>query len=148
MKDLRLLQRKKSPRKEMTSLYQRMLTFFGRSDRVRTCGLNIPNVARYQLRHTPKYSVFFVKVIAEICAKRSRRELNSKITRCWVFGKCRKGKNCKRVSVFWRFVGCSPSGENSESVFRPRGAKDSVSFEYPYIIAKKCRVVNRQSDCS
>ena len=26
---------------------------FGRSDRVRTCGLNIPNVARYQLRHTP-----------------------------------------------------------------------------------------------
>ena len=27
MKDLRLLQTKKSPRKEMTSLYQRMLTF-------------------------------------------------------------------------------------------------------------------------
>ena len=25
----------------------------GRSDRVRTCGLNIPNVARSQLRHTP-----------------------------------------------------------------------------------------------
>ena len=25
----------------------------GRSDRVRTCGLNIPNVARYQLRYTP-----------------------------------------------------------------------------------------------
>ena len=25
----------------------------GRSDRIRTCGLNIPNVARYQLRHTP-----------------------------------------------------------------------------------------------
>lgn len=64
------------------------------------------------------------------------------------FRKVPKGKNCKRVSVFWRFVGCSPSGENSESVFRPRGAKDSVSFEYPYIIAKKCRVVNRQSDCS
>ena len=26
---------------------------FGRSDRVRTCGIDIPNVARYQLRHTP-----------------------------------------------------------------------------------------------
>ena len=31
---------------------------FGRSDRVRTCGLNIPNVARYQLRHTPKILTF------------------------------------------------------------------------------------------
>ena len=30
MKDLRLLQTKKSPRKEMTSLYQRMLTFMVR----------------------------------------------------------------------------------------------------------------------
>ena len=26
---------------------------YGRSDRIRTCGLNIPNVARYQLRYTP-----------------------------------------------------------------------------------------------
>ncbi len=25
----------------------------GRSDRVRTCGIDVPNVARYQLRHTP-----------------------------------------------------------------------------------------------
>lgn len=31
MKDLRLLQTKKSPRKEMTSLYQRMLTFMVRA---------------------------------------------------------------------------------------------------------------------
>ena len=31
--------------------------FSGRSDRVRTCGLNIPNVARSQLRYTP--IVFF-----------------------------------------------------------------------------------------
>ena len=30
---------------------------FGRSDRVRTCGIDIPNVARYQLRHTPIYSI-------------------------------------------------------------------------------------------
>ena len=28
--------------------------FFGRSDRIRTCGIDVPNVARYQLRHTPK----------------------------------------------------------------------------------------------
>ena len=26
---------------------------FGRSDRIRTCGIDVPNVARYQLRHTP-----------------------------------------------------------------------------------------------
>ena len=34
-----------------------MNTQYGRSDRVRTCGLNIPNVARYQLRHTPKTKI-------------------------------------------------------------------------------------------
>ena len=26
----------------------------GRSDRIRTCGIEVPNFARYQLRHTPK----------------------------------------------------------------------------------------------
>ena len=26
---------------------------FHRSDRIRTCGIDVPNVARYQLRHTP-----------------------------------------------------------------------------------------------
>ena len=35
----------------------RNLSIFGRSDRVRTCGIDIPNVARYQLRHTPIYSI-------------------------------------------------------------------------------------------
>ena len=37
--------------------------FFGRSDRIRTCGIDVPNVARYQLRHTPKcvkYSIFAI----------------------------------------------------------------------------------------
>ena len=29
------------------------LLLFGRSDRIRTCGIDVPNVARYQLRHTP-----------------------------------------------------------------------------------------------
>ncbi len=27
-----------------------------RSDRIRTCGINVPNVARYQLRHTPVFT--------------------------------------------------------------------------------------------
>ena len=31
-----------------------MNTRNGRSDRIRTCGIDVPNVARYQLRHTPK----------------------------------------------------------------------------------------------
>ena len=30
----------------------------GRSDRVRTCGIDVPNVARYQLRHTPMGEIF------------------------------------------------------------------------------------------
>ena len=30
--------------------------FLGPSDRVRTCGLMVPNHARYQLRYTRKYS--------------------------------------------------------------------------------------------
>lgn len=33
-------------------------SYYGRSDRIRTCGLNIPNVARYQLRYTPK--IYFI----------------------------------------------------------------------------------------
>ena len=38
-----------------------MNTRYGRSDRIRTCGIDVPNVARYQLRHTPKcekHSIF------------------------------------------------------------------------------------------
>ena len=31
----------------------KLVEFFGRSDRIRTCGIDVPNVARYQLRHTP-----------------------------------------------------------------------------------------------
>ena len=32
----------------------------GRSDRIRTCGLMIPNHARYQLRYTPKKQVGYL----------------------------------------------------------------------------------------
>ena len=35
-----------------------MNTGIGRSDRIRTCGIDVPNVARYQLRHTPICIVF------------------------------------------------------------------------------------------
>ena len=31
--------------------------FYHRSDKVRTCGLHVPNVARYQLRYTPIHYV-------------------------------------------------------------------------------------------
>ena len=33
-----------------------MNTRYGRSDRIRTCGIVVPNHARYQLRYTPKTS--------------------------------------------------------------------------------------------
>ena len=46
---------------------------FGRSDRIRTCGIDVPNVARYQLRHTPKcekYSIFrSFSVSGQICGQ-------------------------------------------------------------------------------
>ncbi len=33
-------------------------SIFGRSDRTRTCGIEVPNFARYQLRHTPIVFIF------------------------------------------------------------------------------------------
>ena len=33
---------------------------FGRSDRIRTCGIMVPNHARYQLRYTPDYIIHFL----------------------------------------------------------------------------------------
>ena len=50
-----------------------MNTRYGRSDRIRTCGIDVPNVARYQLRHTPKcekYSIFrSISVSGQICGQ-------------------------------------------------------------------------------
>ena len=47
---------------------------FGRSGRIRTDGIEVPNFARYQLRHTPmgeKYSVFSVKSVSgQICGQK------------------------------------------------------------------------------
>lgn len=41
----------------------------GRGDRARTCDLNVPNVARYQLRYTPMrlvYQMFFGSMQASV----------------------------------------------------------------------------------
>ena len=43
-----------------------MTTRYGRSDRVRTCGIDVPNVARYQLRHTPKIFNFFSTMVKPV----------------------------------------------------------------------------------
>ena len=48
-----------------------MNTGIGRSDRIRTCGIDVPNVARYQLRHTPMcdfYSILgqFLQVVKSV----------------------------------------------------------------------------------
>ena len=51
--------RRRKQRKRLRELLPKAK--FGRSDRIRTCGIDVPNVARYQLRHTPKcekYSIF------------------------------------------------------------------------------------------
>ena len=50
---------------KITIYITRQISFFGRSDRVRTCGLNIPNVARYQLRYTPIYLIFYFVIFAK-----------------------------------------------------------------------------------
>ena len=44
--------RRRKQRKRLRELLPKAK--FGRSDRIRTCGIDVPNVARYQLRHTPK----------------------------------------------------------------------------------------------
>ncbi len=50
-----------------------LLYRIGRSDRIRTCGIDVPNVARYQLRHTPmceKYSIFrSISVSGQTCGQ-------------------------------------------------------------------------------
>ena len=43
-----------------------MNTRYGRSDRVRTCGIDVPNVARYQLRHTPKIFNFVSTMVKPV----------------------------------------------------------------------------------
>ena len=43
-----------------------MNTRYGRSDRVRTCGIDVPNVARYQLRHTPKLFNFLSTMVKPV----------------------------------------------------------------------------------
>ena len=46
--------RKSSNIKEKAAWLFKLSSFFnGRSDRIRTCGIDVPNVARYQLRYTP-----------------------------------------------------------------------------------------------
>lgn len=37
--------------------YKNMLPFLCRDDKIRTCDLYVPNVARYQLRHIPMFFV-------------------------------------------------------------------------------------------
>ena len=54
---------KKHKKSSVHNIKSVMNTRYGRSDRIRTCGIDVPNVARYQLRHTPKcvkYSIFAV----------------------------------------------------------------------------------------
>lgn len=67
---------------------------FGRSDRVRTCGIDVPNVARYQLRHTPigeniqffcqicKWSNLWSKVFCRNTRRRKSEETREKRRFC------------------------------------------------------------------
>ena len=41
-----------------------MNTRYGRSDRIRTCGIDVPNVARYQLRHTPMCDLYLTFIFS------------------------------------------------------------------------------------
>ena len=50
-----------------------MNTRYGPSDRVRTCGLMVPNHPRYQLRHTRLYLYFSLLPAYYLSAVRPRR---------------------------------------------------------------------------
>ena len=75
-----------------------MNTRYGRSDRIRTCGIDVPNVARYQLRHTPKcekYSIFrSFSVSGQICGQ------NILSVFFW------KGKHSKKAMFTRTFLQC------------------------------------------
>ena len=97
---------------------------FGRSDRIRTCGIDVPNVARYQLRHTPiseKYSIFrSFSVSGQTCGQTAfycdfEREYSAeKVSRLHIFASENRlfFNVCKdfQAFVFWR-----------KALFCPRG---------------------------
>ena len=57
MKAIRILIKgNKKPRVFIEHLKSYKNSRYGRSDRIRTCGIVVPNHARYQLRYTPKTS--------------------------------------------------------------------------------------------
>ena len=49
--------------------------FFCRGEKTRTSGLYVPNVARYQLRHTPKFNAKVKKIITSAKYKSLIRQL-------------------------------------------------------------------------
>ena len=86
---------------------------FGRSDRIRTCGIDVPNVARYQLRHTPKcekYSIFrSISVSGQTCGQTA------------FYSDFERGDVAEKVSVykgFQRFSGFHNEGAVSCSQTR------------------------------
>ncbi len=72
----------------------------GRSDRVRTCGLNIPNVARSQLRHTPIFIQFF-----SFCVEVGQTVVKRKFHAVLRFRKTPKVRTVKGFSGLSHFCG-------------------------------------------
>ena len=73
MEKLQIRQTEQQRKSKLETEHSKSMFGFGRSDRVRTCGIDVPNVARYQLRHTPKcekYSIFrSISVSGQTCGQ-------------------------------------------------------------------------------
>ena len=61
--------------------------FCGRSDRIRTCGILVPNQARYQLRYTPLLLLTtYLQDTVQVCLRLFRRRVHCTI--CHTFVQC------------------------------------------------------------
>ena len=91
---------------------------FGRSDRIRTCGILLPKQARYQLRYTPIfYFAFFVKLSVLPCFVRPLAKLSRMALLC----------NAMR-SVLLRFLRLPASATGSGRLRHPKQARYQLRY--------------------
>ena len=95
-----------------------MSPHYGRSDRIRTCGILLPKQARYQLRYTPIfYFAFFLKFSVFPCFVRPLAKLSPMAPLC----------NAMR-SVLLRFLRLPASATGSGRLRHPKQARYQLRY--------------------
>ena len=95
-----------------------MSPHYGRSDRIRTCGILLPKQARYQLRYTPIfYFAFFLKFSVFPCFVRPLAKLSPMAPLC----------NAMR-SVLLRFLKLPASATGSGRLRHPKQARYQLRY--------------------